>query len=197
MSIPISLPDSLRDFLEEEMRERGHESLDACAAFLLERARRTKPPCRTIEVDGQTYRLTRLSDSQYNDAGRSSIAIEEDLPFPIRLVPVSRLGLGGNLRRLPVPVWRAWEVLRRLERRFRVSSGAGSSSRGPPPGVPVQSHELSQRCGILFAQDWSIVPTNDSKNPSITRRMPRSFPARKSIVSRLTSPVSWKANSNR
>jgi hypothetical protein len=64
MTIPISLPDSLRDFLEEEMQERGHESLDACAAFLLERVRQIKPPRMTLEVDGQTYRLTRLSLTQ-------------------------------------------------------------------------------------------------------------------------------------
>ena len=85
MTIPISLPDSLRDFLEEEMQERGHESLDACAAFLLQQARQIRPPRRTFEVDGQTYRLTRLSDSQDHDIWRSSIAIEEDLDFQIAL----------------------------------------------------------------------------------------------------------------
>ena len=37
MAIPISLPDSLWAFLNEEMREHGHGSLDACAAFLLRR----------------------------------------------------------------------------------------------------------------------------------------------------------------
>lgn len=85
MTIPISLPDSLRDFLEEDMRQRGHESLDPCAAFLLERAQQMKPPRMTMEVDGQTYRLTRLSDSQYQDIWRSTIAIEEDLPFEFAL----------------------------------------------------------------------------------------------------------------
>jgi hypothetical protein len=78
MTVSVSLPDSLRNFLEEEMRERGHESLDACVTFLLERARRAKAPCRTIEVGGQTYRIRRLSDSQCRDFWRSSIAIEED-----------------------------------------------------------------------------------------------------------------------
>lgn len=77
MAISISLPDALRDFLEEEMQELGHGSLDECAAFLLEQAQQIKPPRRTLEVDGQTYRLTRLTDSQENELGVSSIAIKE------------------------------------------------------------------------------------------------------------------------
>ncbi len=81
MAIPISLPDSLRAFLDEEMREHGHESLDACAACLLERGQRPMPPRRTFEIDRRTYRLTRLSDGQDFDMRRSSIAIDADLPF--------------------------------------------------------------------------------------------------------------------
>ncbi len=81
MAIPISLPDSLRAFLDAEMRERGHESLDACAAGLLEREQRLRPPRRTFELDRRTYGLTRLSDGQDFDMRRWSIAIDADLPF--------------------------------------------------------------------------------------------------------------------
>ena len=59
MSISISHPDSIRAFLEEEMRTGGDASLDACAARLLQRAKQTKPPRREFRVDGRTYRLTR------------------------------------------------------------------------------------------------------------------------------------------
>jgi len=76
MTISISLPDTLRDFLEEEMQELGHESLGECAAFLLQQSQQIKPPRRTLEVKGQTYRLTRLTDSQENELGMSSIAIK-------------------------------------------------------------------------------------------------------------------------
>ena len=93
MTIPISLPDALRDFLEEEMQERGHESLDACVAFLLQQAQQIKPPCRTLEVDGQTYRLTRLSDSQDNDIWDLSIAIKDNLDFQIALSRSTDLNL--------------------------------------------------------------------------------------------------------
>lgn len=93
MTISISLPDALRDFLEEEMQERGHESLEACAAFLLQQAQQFRGPRRTFLVDGQTYRLTRLSDSQENDSGESSIAIKESLDLQIALSRASDLDL--------------------------------------------------------------------------------------------------------
>ena len=93
MAFPISLPDSLRTFLEEEMRERGQESLDACAAFLLERAQRLKPPHETFELDGQTYRLTRLSDCRYDELRGSSIAIDENLAFEFALSRTAELDL--------------------------------------------------------------------------------------------------------
>lgn len=87
MTIPISLPDALRDFLEEETRKQGHESLDECVAFLLYQAQQVKPAGRTLElqVDGEMYRLTRLNDSQDNDCWHSSIAIEENLDLQIAL----------------------------------------------------------------------------------------------------------------
>ena len=81
MAISISLPDALRDFLKEEMQERSLESLDACAAFLLEQARQIRPPRRTFDIDGQMYRLTRLSDCQDDDALDSSIAIKDSFGF--------------------------------------------------------------------------------------------------------------------
>jgi hypothetical protein len=83
MTIPISLPDSLRAFLDEETRECGHESLDKCAASLLEQAQRRKPPHQTFEVEGRMYRLTRLSDGQEIDMHRESIAIDTALPFEL------------------------------------------------------------------------------------------------------------------
>ena len=76
MSISVSLPDSLKDFLEEEMRTGGDESLDACACALLQRAEQVKPRRREFEVDGRTYRLTRLSDSQEDELRRKSILID-------------------------------------------------------------------------------------------------------------------------
>ena len=78
MTFPIALPDSLRPFLEEEMREQGHASLDACAAFLLQQRQRLKPRRRTFNVRGQAYRLTRLTDYQDYRLRECSIAIEED-----------------------------------------------------------------------------------------------------------------------
>ena len=76
MAITISLPDSLRGFLEKEMCERGDENLDACAARLIERAKRTKPPHKEFEIDGRTYRLVRLSDRQDYELHRRSIVID-------------------------------------------------------------------------------------------------------------------------
>jgi len=76
MAIPISLPDSLRAFLEKEMCERGDENLDACAARLIERAKRIKPPHREFEIGGRTYRLVRLSDRQDYELHRRSILID-------------------------------------------------------------------------------------------------------------------------
>ena len=49
MTISISLPDDLRDYLEDEMQERGHESLDVCAAALLQRAQQLRPPRQTLK----------------------------------------------------------------------------------------------------------------------------------------------------
>ena len=63
------------------MQERSLESLDACAAFLLEQARQIRPPRRTFDIDGQMYRLTRLSDCQDDDALDSLIAIKDFFGF--------------------------------------------------------------------------------------------------------------------
>jgi len=85
MAFSISLPDSLREFLEKEMRERGHESLDACVACLLARAEKRKPPRRTFTVEGQTYGLTRLNDRQDYELHESTIAIKLDAHFAFSL----------------------------------------------------------------------------------------------------------------
>jgi hypothetical protein len=60
------------------MREQGHVSLDACAAFLLQERQRFKPLRRTFNVRGQAYRLTRLTDYQNYRLRKCSIAIEEN-----------------------------------------------------------------------------------------------------------------------
>ncbi len=59
------------------MREQGHVSLDACAAFLLQDRQRFKPVRMTFNVRGQAYRLTRLTDYQNYRLRKCSIAIEE------------------------------------------------------------------------------------------------------------------------
>jgi hypothetical protein len=93
MTIQISLPDTLQDFLQDQMQQRGLASLDACASYLLEQAQQIMPLRRTLEVDGRPYRLTRLTDSQDNDLWSRTIAIKPAAGFQVALSRSSKLNL--------------------------------------------------------------------------------------------------------
>jgi hypothetical protein len=93
MSLQISLPDTLCEFLREQMQMRGFASLDASAAYLLEQAQQLMPLRRTVQVDGQTYQLTRLTDWLETELWGTTIAVQPATGFQVAFSWRSELNL--------------------------------------------------------------------------------------------------------
>lgn len=93
MTIPIALPDTLRDFLEDQMKQRHLASLDACATYLLELVEQMVPRRQTWKVNGQTYSLTRLTDSLDDELSDRSIGIKPAVGTQIYLSGLGQLNL--------------------------------------------------------------------------------------------------------
>ena len=83
MTLQISLPDALCDFLHEQMQMRGLASLDASAAYLLEQAQQLMPLRRTVQVNGQTYHMTRLTDWLETELRGRTIAVQPASGFQV------------------------------------------------------------------------------------------------------------------
>ena len=163
--------------------------------FFSERAQRLKPPHETSRLDGQTYRLTRLSDCRYDDSG-------------VRVSRSTRISPSNS--HCPGPP--SWTWRRRTRSADTCSASAGgfltiakgiSRSRWRwrfrrvrCSGVFVQRDELPQRRGVPSRK--LVDPTDKRlKEPLLYPRTPTSFPVRRSTGSRVSSSDSWRASSNR
>ena len=89
----VSLPDSLRQFLDGEREERGLESVDDCVEVLLREAWARRPATMVVDVekggdanhegasenDAESVKctLTRLRDDEFGELARTCIAIDD------------------------------------------------------------------------------------------------------------------------
>ena len=77
MNMHVSIPESLRPFLEAEMRAGGYGTIDEYVTALLERTGGDQGKPRTVRAHGTTYYLCRMSDCAFGKWHKRSIAIEE------------------------------------------------------------------------------------------------------------------------